>query len=420
MRLNRGLTRLFAGGIAAALVAIACSDDDNGGNVPEEAGTGGSGGGSSTGGKAGSGGTSTGGKSSGGMNPGGGGGSGTGGKGGSGTGGTQPDGGDGGAVEIALCAGKTGKAQVDCGQYIVEHIDACGDCHTPRLQTGAPDVTKILAGNPSFADIDPAAGKGNVPAPNLTQLKAKGWTAQDVMTAVLDGKDKAGKGLFPAMPYITFHNMAKADAEAIAAFILQLTPIDNDIPDREPLPPPVENSLPTKPVAAKDIPDTTLDPSDPSYADALLGKYLAAELGVCLDCHTPRLPSGEVDMSKAFAGGQTFELGPPFNTVYSENITPAKDTGLKNWTPGLVKNLIKTGKTDTGDTICPPMPVGPNGAFGGMTDAHALAIGAYITSLPPIENGTDGGMFPMCLLPPGPPPLTDAGPDATSKDSGSD
>ena len=130
--------------------------------------------------------------------------------------------------------------------------------------------------------------------------------------------------------------------------------------------------------------------------------------------------TGILDMSKAFAGGQTFELGPPFNTVYSENLTPAKNTGLKNWTPGLVKNLIKTGKTDTGDTICPPMPVGPNGAFGGMTDAHALAIGAYITSLPPIENGTDAGMFPMCLLPPGPPPVTDAGPDATSKDSGRD
>jgi mono/diheme cytochrome c family protein len=419
MRTTLGLTRVFASGFIAALLAFACSDDTTSGNVPDEGGTGGSNGGSSSGGKAGSGGSSTGGKGNGGTNPGGGS-SGMAGKAGSGTGGGITDGGDGGGGEISLCAGKTGKAQVECGQYIVEHIDACADCHTPRLAGGTPDTTKILAGNPSFADVDPADGKGNVPAPNLTQLKAKGWTPEDVMTAILDGKDKAGKGLFPAMPYLTFHNMAKADAEAIAAFILQLDPIVNDIPPREPLPPPLESALPLKPVDVKDIPDTTLDPSDVSYKDAQLGKYLATQLGVCMECHTERLPNGTIDMSKAFAGGETFDLGPPFNTVYSENLTPATNTGLKNWTPGLVKNLIKTGKTDTGETICPPMPVGPNGAFGGMTDAHALAIGAYITSLPPIENGTDSGTFPMCVLPPGPPP-GDAGPDAsTSKDSGGD
>src|SRR5262249_11890427 len=145
------------------------------------------------------------------------------------------------------------------------------------------------------------------------------------------------------------------------------------------------------------------------------GKYLAAQVGVCMECHTERTKMGDLDMSRAFAGGETFDLGPPFGTVYSENITPDPTTGLKNWTPGLVKTLIKTGKNDAGDTICPPMPVGPMGAFGGMTDAHALAIGEYITHLPPISNGGDsGGRFPMCVLPPPPP---DSG---TSKDAAKD
>jgi len=270
-----------------------------------------------------------------------------------------------------------------------------------------------------FADIDPTtAGVGNVPTPNLTQLARDGWTADDVMTAILDGKartdDGGTRGLFPAMPYMTFHNMAKEDAAAIAAYILSLTYIPNDIPAREPLGG-LENALPLPTVNPADIPDPVLAKTDPSYAQAQLGKYLATQVGVCMECHTERKKDGTIDMAKAFGGGETFELGPPFGTVTSENITPDPTTGLKGWTPGLVQKLIKTGVNDAGDTICPPMPVGPRGAFGGMTDEHALAIGAYITHLPAVSNGDDGGRFPMCILPPPPP---DAGP--TSKDAAKD
>src|SRR5262249_23563208 len=153
-----------------------------------------------------------------------------------------------------------------------------------------------------------------------------------------------------------------------------------------------------KTVDVANIPDPIISKTDPSYDQALLGKYLATQVGVCMECHTERNKDGTINMAKAFAGGETFNV-PPFGTVTSENITPDPTTGLKNWTPGLVSQLIKTGVNDAGDTICPPMPVGPMGAFGGMTDEHRLAIGAYITHLPPISNGADGGRFPMCVLP---------------------
>jgi len=427
MKSNIALGRVALCAVNAALLAFACSDDNNAGE-PTEAGTGGhNAGGSSIGGKgmggannagrAGAGGTNAAGNAgragAGGTNAAGNAGSQQG-----GSGGKPPlDGGDGGPVSYSLCGGKTGQELVTCGRYIVEHIDACGDCHTPRLPSGAPDTTKILAGSPSFTDIDPTAGVGNIPAPNLTQLKRDGWTADDVMAAILDGKarsaDGGTEGLFPAMPYVTFHNMAKEDAAAIAAYVLSLTYIPNDIPEREPLGG-LENVLPVKPVAVEDIPDPVISKKDPGYAQAQFGKYLAAQVGVCLDCHTERKPNGEVDMAKAFAGGQTFELAPPFNTVYSANITPDPATGLeKTWTPDLIQRLLKTGKDDEGEPICPPMPVGPQGPFGGMTDEHALAIGAYITHLPPMANGPDaGGRFPMCVPPPPP--------DGGSRDAATD
>jgi mono/diheme cytochrome c family protein len=419
MRANFALGRIALCGVGAALFAFACSSDNNNngndGGTPES-GT------PSSGGKTGTGGSSSGGKSSGGTSSGGAAGRAMGGKGGtvSAEAGTT-DGGDAGVARASLC---TGMDPVSCGEYIVTALDSCGDCHTPRdTLTGAPDTTKILAGNPVFADIDPTtAGVGNIPTPNLTTLGKDGWTAQDVMDAILDGKRSAahGGGMFPIMPYTTLHNMAKVDAEAVAAYLLSLTPITNDIPDREPLPGPagvLEGMLPVAVVDAADIPDPVIDKSDPSYADAVFGKYLAAQVGPCLDCHTSRkagtpIPDSIVDMSKAFAGGEAFHLGP--TTVTSANITPDPTTGLKNWTPGLIRTLLKTGKNDQGETICPPMPVGPNGAFANLTDAHALAIGAYITHLPPVSNSEDSGArFPLCIAA-GPPA------DAGSKDSGTD
>ncbi|HVW27332.1 MAG TPA: hypothetical protein VHC69_18335 [Polyangiaceae bacterium] len=399
------LGRIALNGVAGAILTVACASD-KGNIVAEEAGVDGST--SGTGGKVGAGGSSSGGKTgSGGATTGSGGSTaGSGGKGLPDAG--VPDSDGGGPSAPSLCGGMTGDDLVTCGQYIVQNIDACGDCHTPRLSNGAPDTTKLLAGSPSFTDLtaDPNDGVGNIPAPNLTTLKQDGWTSAEIIDAIQSGKvSKAhgGKALFPAMPYVTFHNMAAIDAQAIAAFLSSLTPISNDIPAREPLPNGLDTMLPVPPVNPGDIPDPMLDPSDPSYADAMFGKYLAAEVGPCLDCHTERLPDLTVDMAHPFGGGQRFELGNPFGTVISANLTTDPKTGLQNWTPGLIQKLLQTGVNNEGETICPPMPVGPMGAFAGITNAHALAIGAYITHLPPVSTGGDGGgPFPLCVLPKAP------------------
>jgi mono/diheme cytochrome c family protein len=213
------------------------------------------------------------------------------------------------------------------------------------------------------------------------------------------------------MPYTTFHNMADVDAKAVAAYILSLTPIANpDVKARQPLPGNLAASLPVATVAKKDIPDPVISPTDPSYEQALRGKYLAAEAGPCIECHTAPLADGSINIAKLFEGGRSF--APAFDIV-SANITPDPTTGQADYTPGAIKTLLQTGKMVDGGMICPPMPVGPMGAFGGLTDADALAIGAYITHLPPKMNGPDGG-FPMCMM-----PMMDGGMmDAGKKDSG--
>src|SRR5258705_7790994 len=52
------------------------------------------------------------------------------------------------------------------------------------------------------------------------------------------------------------------------------------------------------------------------------GEYLA-QAGDCVACHTA--PGGKV-----FAGG--LAMPTPFGTLYTPNVTPARDTGIGKWT----------------------------------------------------------------------------------------
>jgi hypothetical protein len=385
------------------LLALACGDDEDKKSGSPDGDAGETGGRSGSGGSAAAGGGSSGGAASGGAAAGG--------------ADAGPDGSpEAGSPAVSLCAGKTGQDQIDCGGYIVEHVAACGDCHSGRLPNGAIDPATFLAGNAAFADLDPADDTaGLVPTPNLTQLGADGWTAAEIVTAIREGRAKGDRGLFPIMPYPTFHNMADEDAEAIAAYLLSLTPITNAIPARQPLPFPAQLPVPTVPLAA--IPDAVNVPAA-SEDEVALGKYLAGQVGVCLECHTQRTPQGALDMAKAYAGGEPYAMpSPPFPpVVYSLNVTPDPG-GISGWTPQMVQTVIKQGTDPDGNALCPPMPYGPMGAFGGMTDEHALAIGEYLTRLAPVANSlADGGAFPRCVMP-GPPPGDGGTPDASPGDA---
>jgi hypothetical protein len=80
----------------------------------------------------------------------------------------------------------------------------------------------------------------------------------------------------------------------------------------------------------------------------------------------------------------------------SKNLTSDVETGLGDWSTEDIVEVIKEGTDKHGDGICPPMPVGPIGAFGGMTDADALDVAHYIKSLPPVVHAIED----VCTFPP--------------------
>ena len=126
-------------------------------------------------------------------------------------------------------------------------------------------------------------------------------------------------------------------------------------------------------------------------AAALAGRYLAGMAGVCIECHTASNPAGPVPvkLDSLYAGGRGFAAAdfglpvPPFpETIWTANITPDA-TGIQDVTPEQIRTELLTGIDHHGEAICPPMPVGPIGAFGGLTAQDALDFGWYVPTIPP-------------------------------------
>jgi mono/diheme cytochrome c family protein len=129
-------------------------------------------------------------------------------------------------------------------------------------------------------------------------------------------------------------------------------------------------------LAAYTGPSPTGVPADfPSVDPVARGQYLARAAD-CQACHTAR-------GGKPFAGGLAFRL--PFGAIYSPNITRDRETGIGDWTDAQFLGALHRGIDDEGHRLYPAMPYA---AFTYMSDADALAIKAYLFSLPAVRQET--------------------------------
>ena len=129
-------------------------------------------------------------------------------------------------------------------------------------------------------------------------------------------------------------------------------------------------------------------------AETLLerGTYLMQGIVACGNCHTPQGPDGPLP-GMELAGG--LELPEPGVFVaVAPNITFDKETGIGSWTDEQVVSAIREGRRPDGTTIGPPMPIGQ---YRGMSDRDALAIVAYMRSLPPVNNKVKPSVYMMPL-----------------------
>ena len=102
------------------------------------------------------------------------------------------------------------------------------------------------------------------------------------------------------------------------------------------------------------------------------GQYLTRAAD-CLVCHT-------AEGGAPFAGGRAFVL--PFGTIYSTNITPDAETGIGSYTDANFLDAVHKGLGRGNTKLYPAMPYA---SYTYMSDADALAIKAYLFTLPPVH-----------------------------------
>lgn len=318
---------------------------------------------------------------------------------------------DGGADSATVDGGSDAGDPVARGKYIVENLAACGDCHTPRKVDGSPDMTKFLSGVDCFAGVDlttldagstdaggDAGDAGDAAAPsgppgclssrNLTNdpTGLQNRTDQEIINMFQHGLRPNNEALAPVMPYWEYANMTDADAKAIVAYLRTVPGVSHTVKAKQ-----APWTFITTPAPALNL--TTVPAAPAGNDSAARGRYLATAVSSCIDCHTRETTPGNgiLDTSMWFAGSKVFpaaQLGlptPPFPAViYSANLTNHA-SGLAGWTAADIVNALKQGKSKDDAGICPPMPVGPHGPFGGYQDSDANDVAAYILSLPGIS-----------------------------------
>lgn len=115
-------------------------------------------------------------------------------------------------------------------------------------------------------------------------------------------------------------------------------------------------------------------PKELAQADLIKrGQYLT-HAADCIACHT-------APGAQAYAGGVAFNL-PMIGTMYSTNITPDKETGIGNYTDQQFLDALHKGIRRDGALLYPAMSYT---SYSYMTDADALAIKAYLFSLPAVH-----------------------------------
>lgn len=120
------------------------------------------------------------------------------------------------------------------------------------------------------------------------------------------------------------------------------------------------------------------------------GRYLVTITG-CGDCHTPGYLLGKPDMEHPLTGSEVgFEI-PDLGVFHGPNLTPDPETGLGNWSNEQIVTALRTGVRPDGRELAPIMPWRN---FASLTDTDAMAIAAYLKSLPPTSNKVPGPFGP--------------------------
>ena len=257
------------------------------------------------------------------------------------------------------------------GQYIFALAGGCA-CHSVPKETP-------YAGGRAFP-----IPFGTIYSTNITQDKETGlggWSERQIHDSMVKGIRPNGERLIPAMPYEAYSGMAVEDLKALVAYLRTLKPVRkvNLRPSAH-----VRLFRPlVTPIWLKLFGRFYDPPARAPSSGIERGRYLVDHVSLCGDCHTPRNSMGVPNRSFYLAGAsaKTGFLGEDV-----PNITPDKETGIRDWKREDIVEVLLTGTKPDLDNVQGLMAEVIEHGYKSMTKEDALAIADYLKSIPPIKN----------------------------------
>ena len=283
---------------------------------------------------------------------------------------------------VVLCAGfnrAMAQSSVERGNYLVNTIMACGNCHSPRDAGGNIIAEKALSGGLTFPTPVFIAT-----APNITPDRETGigsWSDAEIKRALVEGMRPdhghlAGVPLAAIMPANFYKALLPDDLDAIVAYLRTVKPVRNEVPD------PVYKA----PVHRDPYPDAEAGFNKATFTDPVRrGAYLVT-VGHCMECHAART-RGVSDYQNGLGhGGRVFPPlpGSPEGTPDSvaANITSDSTAGIGAWSDGEIGRAVAQGIARDGHALKPPMAFA---FYAGLKAADLADIIAYLRTLPPLQ-----------------------------------
>src|SRR3954470_1144188 len=135
---------------------------------------------------------------------------------------------------LAASSGAIAETPAERGNYLVNTIMACGNCHTPRDGDGKPIADKALSGGLTFTTPGFIAT-----APNITQDIETGigsWSEPEIRRALVEGVRPdhgrlSGVALAAIMPANFYKALLPDDLAAIVAYLRSVKPVRNQVAD---------------------------------------------------------------------------------------------------------------------------------------------------------------------------------------------
>jgi mono/diheme cytochrome c family protein len=277
-----------------------------------------------------------------------------------------------------LLSGLTNTAMADPaierGDYLVNSILGCGNCHSPRDATGEIIRDKALSGGRVFSTPAFVVTTSNITPDVETGIGS--WTDAEIKRALIEGIRPAhhrlpGVPLAAIMPANFYKALLPEDLDAIVAYLRSVKPVRNEIAD------PVYKA----PIHRDPYPDAENGFNKAMFTYPVKrGAYLAT-IGHCMECHSA-WSRGVSDFKTGLGrGGRSFaEAG--LGGVTAANITSDRTAGIGGWSDQEIGRAITQGIGRDGQMLKPPMGYS---FYAALKEGDLADIIAYLRTVPPLQ-----------------------------------